>query len=91
MREQVAKFRMELSNRENNFNRMFTEKQPIVVDHGAGARFAAIRQRRSLPDMAYRRPPRRQSWASSTASLQSGPDSDGDEDRIVELSVGGRM
>ncbi|KAK2183414.1 hypothetical protein NP493_313g05015 [Ridgeia piscesae] len=86
LREQVAKFRMELSNRESNFNRMFTEKQPIVVDHGGGARFAAIRQRRSLPDMGYRRPPRRQSWASSTASLQSGADSDVDEDRIVELS-----
>lgn len=33
MRKLVQKYRLELSNREGNFNRMFTDKAPVHVDH----------------------------------------------------------
>ncbi|KAK6188938.1 hypothetical protein SNE40_005012 [Patella caerulea] len=33
LRKEVRKYKLELSNRDWNFNRMFTEKQPIFVDH----------------------------------------------------------
>lgn len=36
LRREVHKYRMELSNRDLNFNRMFTDKQPIVIDPRAG-------------------------------------------------------
>ncbi|XP_050403877.1 protein FAM184A [Patella vulgata] len=35
LRKEVRKYKLELSNRDWNFNRMFTEKQPIFVDHRA--------------------------------------------------------
>ena len=41
LKKEVEKYRMELRNREGNFNRMFTEKQPIFVDKRAG-KFAAF-------------------------------------------------
>ena len=36
LQRELTKCRMELSNRESNFNRMFTEKQPLLVDRRAG-------------------------------------------------------
>lgn len=32
LRRLVQKYRLELSNREGNFNRMFTEKTPVLVE-----------------------------------------------------------
>ncbi|ESO88373.1 hypothetical protein LOTGIDRAFT_234666 [Lottia gigantea] len=32
LRKEIQKYRLELSNRDCNFNRMFTEKQPIFID-----------------------------------------------------------
>lgn len=37
LRREIQRYRLELSNREGNFNRMFTEKQPIFVDKAGGA------------------------------------------------------
>ncbi|KAL8616683.1 hypothetical protein ACOMHN_031665 [Nucella lapillus] len=37
LRRQVQRYRLELSNRVVNFNRMFTEKQPIHVDRSSSA------------------------------------------------------
>ncbi len=36
LRAQVHRYRMELSNREGNFNRMFVDQRPVVVDRRAG-------------------------------------------------------
>ncbi|GFO42044.1 protein fam184a-like [Plakobranchus ocellatus] len=32
LRREIQRYRLELSNRDNNFNRMFTEKQPMLVN-----------------------------------------------------------
>lgn len=36
LRREVQKYRLEISNRDANFNRMFTEKQRVHVDPRAG-------------------------------------------------------
>lgn len=36
LRREVQRYRMELSNRDNNFNRMFTDGQQLMVDPRAG-------------------------------------------------------
>ncbi|KAL3866083.1 hypothetical protein ACJMK2_043421 [Sinanodonta woodiana] len=36
LRREVQRYRLELSNRDNNFNRMFTDHQPLIVDSKAG-------------------------------------------------------
>ena len=40
LRAQVQKYRNELTNRETNFNRMFTEKQPVNLSSKRGVRLS---------------------------------------------------
>lgn len=36
LRAEVRRYRLELQNRDANFNRVFTEQQPLIVDPRAG-------------------------------------------------------
>uniref|UniRef100_A0A8W8HRX0 Protein FAM184A/B N-terminal domain-containing protein n=2 Tax=Magallana gigas TaxID=29159 RepID=A0A8W8HRX0_MAGGI len=47
LRREVQRYRMELSNRDNNFNRMFTDGQQLMVDPRAGK--IAITQQQKRP------------------------------------------
>ena len=41
LRREVQRYRLELSNRELSFNRMFTDHQPVVVD-GRGRKTSGL-------------------------------------------------
>ncbi|XP_038067814.1 protein FAM184A-like isoform X2 [Patiria miniata] len=56
LRREVRMYRMELSNREGNFNRMFTDSSPVRVDHRAGG--LAVTRTTGRPQMVGNRTPR---------------------------------
>ncbi|KAL4227710.1 hypothetical protein ACF0H5_013145 [Mactra antiquata] len=56
LRAEVRRYRLELQNRDNNFNRVFTEHQPLIVDPRAGmigVNSSQILSRQSTPQTPH--------------------------------------
>ena len=65
LRREVRKYRMELSNREGNFNRMFTDSVPVRVDQRLGGK-ALARTKSDASMRAQMVSERTSSWADFT-------------------------
>ena len=56
LKREILRYRMELSNRESNFNRMFTEKQPVFVNQNnrrQSRRLSNSSSEGGMPSMRY--------------------------------------
>lgn len=51
LRKEVQRYRLELSNRESSFNRMFTDHQPVIVE-GKTKKISGLLQNTSFPNLS---------------------------------------
>lgn len=80
MKKLLDKYKLELRNREGNFNRMFTEKQPVFVDKRAGR--SAMTGFKHGGDMSHFRYTRERTYHPGTMRSTSAIDED-----LRELTV----